>query len=448
MISFSLEPRDRVATGIFTDLFHRWYRLGFEPNRCRTALERMLVEHDLGAYFDPSGVSRGDHFVTDRLLRDPCDYDTWRFGANFDGRSAACLTDGAGAGDLGQLVLAWASADPEFEGLWSDVFGSQSPPARDREVRHGVWPDRRAPELVRREHASVLLDSGQTRVLTDPQCFERSFTTDAGRYPVDPTRHVVDAICITHSHRDHFSLASIIGYCHRDTKVIVPPVDSPNLLALDMRRCCELVGLDVVAPRWGEVVRIGDIDIEILPFYGEQPTRRSRTTPAGVRNCGSCYRFNLPTFSAAVLADSGEDPEGVVYAALRGSVSRFGPIDVVLSCFAEFPEIINPGLVHYMVTQPFSLLQRTYDERARGGSQESITFGASGVAQVCRAAQASTLLPYAHGFAGVGTAPLHERQHLARVAEALGTGDVATRLGSWLPGDRFVPSRLQRTSVR
>jgi len=440
MISFSFAPRCRVSHWVFAELFRRWHRVGFEPERCRVELERLVEDHDLGAYFDPSGISRGDHFVTDTLLRDAYDYDTWSFGANLDGRFLQCVADGVGVGDIGQLLLAWASTDPEFEGIWAAMFDEQGPPVRGRDARHGSWPDRRGPGVTRREHASLLFDSGRTRLLTDPQCFEHSFTTNGGRYPTETGSHVVDAICITHSHDDHFSLPSIIGHCHENTKVIVPTVDSPNLLALDMRRCCELVGLEVIAPRWGDVVTIGDIDIEILPFYGEQPTRRSRTTPAGVRNWGSCYRFNLPTFSAAVLADSGEDPEGVAHEALRRSVTRFGPIDVLLSCFAEFPEMINPGLVQYMVTQPFSVLRRTHDERATGAASESITFGARGVAEACRAAQATTLLPYAHGFDGIGVAPLRESGHLASVAEVLGTGDVATRLGTWSPGDRIEPS--------
>lgn len=437
MTWYSLYPRCRFSDTLAAELYRSWHRNRFEPRRCQNDLERLAERVGLQEGFDGSAVSSGGHFATPSVLHDAYDYDAWVFRAIYDGLGVACDLDQRSVPAFGQLVLAWSSRDPDFPAMWSSVFGHRPPPGPDSNQDAGRWPEHRGPCLIRREHASIIADSGQTRVMTDPQCLTRSFTTNDGRFPAESGPGVVDAICITHSHEDHFSLPSIIRHCHEDTLVIVPPVERSNLLAADMLRCCELVGLDAIAPKWGDVVSVGDIEIEVLPFFGEQPTRTSQTTAHGVRNWGSCYRFNLPTFSAVVLADSGEDPEGVIYDALRASVARSGPADVLLSCFAEFPEKLNLGLASYMVTQPFAELKKTHDERTRGCRAESITFGPTGVAEACRAAEVQTVLPYAHGFAGLGVSPRDEARHAASVAQAISEAAVSTELRSWRPGGCF-----------
>ncbi len=436
MNTFNLHPHEFPSDGLLAVIFHHFRDVGFEPGACQAVLESIVQREGLHRFFDPAAIATGGYFATDALWFDTFDLDRWRFAATYDRRWIEVETDAEGAGDFGQLVFAWASGDPDFREMWTSVLPDLAVPApAASDVSHGHWARLDGPGIVRREHASLLIDSGTTRIIVDPQGLERTWTTDEGRYPADASALGVDAICLTHSHSDHFSLTSMIGCAREGTRVFVPPVARPNLLCPDVRRCCDIVGLDVAAPRWGEVFTVGDIEVEVLPFYGEQPTRDARTTAPGLRNWGSCFRFDTPSFSAVVLVDSGIDPEGSVFESLRRSVERKGPVDVLLSCCAAFPEVINAGLRSYLFTQPFDAIARTHASRRHGRPSPAITFGPEGVARACDAAQARSFMPYAHGFAGLGVAPQREAMEVARVEAALSDAGVSTRLVRWVPGD-------------
>lgn len=112
------------------------------------------------------------------------------------------------------------------------------------------------------------------------------------------------------------------------------------------------------------------------------------------------------------------------------SRKKRGPVDVLLSCCASFPEAINFGLPHYAFTLPFGQLQAVV-----GGPRQSITLGVDGVAAACEAAEARYFLPYAHGFRGLGEDPsspeagLSESEMLAQLRPRLG----ATSTHAWRP---------------
>lgn len=434
MTRFALRHECVPHEAFLAGIQRAWQRLGFAPGPCARLLQRASVDAGFADYFEIDAIARGEHFVNDRMLFEGHDYDSWYFRSELDGRALEREIGPEGAAFFGQLLFSWSRRHPDLEESWRAFAGDEPLPAAPRGGAHGYWP-RHGPGITRREHASVLLDSGSARIVTDPQALQSSWTTDEGRYPDDVDGLSVDAVFVSHSHTDHFSLPSIIGCCREGTKTVVPHVERSNLLSFDQRRVCEIVGLDVDDPSWGSIVSVGDIDVEVLPFYGEQPTYRDVTTPAGVRNWGNCLRFQVAGMSAVLLVDSGEDPHGVVYEALRRSVARFGPVDVLLACCATFPEVLNQGLPSYMFTQPFETIVRTHRERVGGGRSPSITFGPRGVAEACRAAGARWFLPYAHGFAGLGSVPRSEHGDLLAVERALRELDVPTRVVDWRPGD-------------
>ncbi|MEM6994415.1 MAG: MBL fold metallo-hydrolase [Myxococcota bacterium] len=419
------------SSALLATLFAQLVDCEFEPAASRAILQRAAARHGLEDCFDLDALQHGGHFARDRLLFGASDLQRWAFTAQTDETWVRCETDAAGAEQLGQLIYAWARGEEEFVTAWRDAFPDTPVPGFEPPRDVARWPRAEGPCIVRREHASLLIDSGTTRVLLDPQGLESGWTTNDGRYPAEDGPLAADAICLTHSHSDHFALASMIAHCREDTRVIVPRVERANLLCPDVRRAAQIVGLDVEDPPWGEVVTVGDISIEVLPFYGEQPTRSLRTTPAGVRNWGNCYRFQTPTFSAIALVDSGVDPSGSVHASLRRSVERFGPTDVVLSCCAGFPEIINAGLRNYIFTQPFALLRQTHLARKHGAARLPITFGPSGVARACESAAATYFAPYAHGFEGLGVHPRDERWMVEHLEPQL----QGTAMLRWAPGD-------------
>ena len=73
---------------------------------------------------------------------------------------------------------------------------------------------------------------------------------------------------VTHGHLDHWHVPTILRHGgDGSVPVIVPRIPVASLLAQDeAQQSLRDVGRTVLAPGWGETVRIGDIEIDILPF--------------------------------------------------------------------------------------------------------------------------------------------------------------------------------------
>jgi L-ascorbate metabolism protein UlaG (beta-lactamase superfamily) len=306
------------------------------------------------------------------------------------------------------------------------------------------WPAATQPGIYRREHASVVIRSATTSILVDPLCWIRRGASR--EVPIDRNERY-DAVMITHGHGDHWHVASLLHHIDDDSSLIIAPhVPEASILAPDVfGSSLRSLGVRAETPEWGSILTVGDVVIEVLPFYGEQPTCDAPGPPINVRNWGNCYRFNTPQFSGVLLVDAGRDPMGDVCTPLRASVERFGPIDVVLSCLRTFDSPFFGGLETYWSTIPFEQLELLY-QQLRAGTLSSTTAGPEGIAAACAAARARFFLPYAHGFQGIGT-PIadvgwnrgdpSEDTMLARLRAALRRGKHAdTQVIDWSPGDR------------
>ena len=270
-------------------------------------------------------------------------------------------------------------------------------------------------------------------MITDPQGGTQAFTSR--NYPTTPRPLAADGVLITHLHEDHWAPASILLASRADTRVIVPRVPRPSLLTqtepVTLLTAC---GVDVVALPWWQSTMIGDIRIDALPFYGEQPTRTADLVPRELRNWGSCYRVETPEFSVLVLADSGVDPAGSMIPVIERITAGRGPVDCVASCALPFAEGVNPGLPEFALVLPFEFLATAFATPAR----PSITAGPRGVADACVAARARWYLPYAHGFDGLVCSS--KDAIVDDVASALAARRAATSVVRWNPGDVFSPA--------
>jgi L-ascorbate metabolism protein UlaG (beta-lactamase superfamily) len=177
-------------------------------------------------------------------------------------------------------------------------------------------------------HNTTLVRDGGASVLVDPY-FRPMSALDLPQYPPMHARDLgpVDAVCITHSHGDHFHLGSLLTL-PRDTRVFVPPVERESLFSTDCAARLEQLGFThVEAPGWHSSRRVGGLTVHALPFYGEQPTA-GRGVYEGLFNEGSTWLVRGPATSAAFFADSGDDARGsmrdVCALARRG-----GPVDVL-----------------------------------------------------------------------------------------------------------------------
>ncbi|HET9713225.1 MAG TPA: MBL fold metallo-hydrolase [Pyrinomonadaceae bacterium] len=180
-------------------------------------------------------------------------------------------------------------------------------------------------------HNTALIRSPEASVIIDP-----FFCAAGEQYPssYQPlTIHdfgKIDAILITHSHPDHFDPASLLQFSTA-TRIIVPDISRETILAVDMAaRLNELGFTNCERLAWDQSVRILDLELHALPFYGEQPTNLGVLHPE-IRNYGNTYVVRTPRYSAAFVADSGRDAAGDVKDVAKEWHRRFGPIDVLFA---------------------------------------------------------------------------------------------------------------------
>jgi len=501
----AIEPyRDRERSLAFVvPLIIDWVRLEMDPKACRRSLENMIEHFDLPrALFRPEGIEEGGMFVTDDYVFPTPDHE-WELSLRIPttepqpqpSEPEAIVHSMFGPffseADIRKVVgLVHRSApwvDPTIkivETLNGDTFVDERvrfkpahaadveslfrvaahtkdatafraachalrPGVVDRmlELRSGPpeerWPEIDAPGIYRREHASLVIRSKTTTLLVDPICFWRQYH-HLWRAPTNFGVDAFDGILITHGHADHYNIPSILYYAQgKDTPVVVPRVPRVNGMSpVDMQRALAMFGQSAIAPQWHSTLRIGDIAVDILPFYGEQPTRDAPGSNPAVRNWGNCYRVTTPEFSALILADSGTYPAGTMSDVLKASVRRRGPADALLCSLPRFLSPFFLGLDDYYTYLPFSRLQELF-QLLLDGTLPSVTPGAEGAVASCEAACARYYLPYGNGFRGVGEPVLDvsgdgqpsEAALLDEMRASLSRRGVATDPLPWNTGD-------------
>ncbi len=96
----------------------------------------------------------------------------------------------------------------------------------------------------------------------------------------------------------------------RETRFFVPPVERESLFSTDCALRLRQLGFEhVEALDWWSERTVGDVTVQALPFFGEQPTASEGVYPA-LRNIGSTWRVETPRESYAFFADSGDDARG------------------------------------------------------------------------------------------------------------------------------------------
>lgn len=443
----------RVGSLPFGELLRDMLQAGLAPQATRAALERVNARLEV-PLLRPQGVEDGGFLVEEQVLF-PQEFTWWVLFQDSRERLTTSLAPedvpavahllrvASHAQDLGQIRAAW----PFEETAWVERLVAPAPSGPS-------WPEPQGPGIYRREHASLLVRSRTSGLLLDPIALQRRLPNMRG-VPANLRPEAVEAVAITHSHVDHWHLPSLLAHLARpEVPVLVPPVSRPNLLTFhDFAATLRTAGQAARAPAWGETVKVGDMEVDILPFYGEQPTREGPRLREGLRNWGSCYRLNTEDFSCAVLVDTGEDPEGNMVEVLAESCQRRGPVDVLLCCQREFLSPFFGGLAHYWAALPYAQLRALYQQHLEGRLRTA-TAGPAGAVELCAASQARYFLAYANGYEGLGQ-PItdtgwgegepSEAECNARMREALEHRGLSTQVLEWCPGD---VARLERGQLR
>ena len=427
-----------------------WFELqsavasGMEPEQLARLFEDRARSFPPGV-LRPEGARDGGYLVGEDVLfpRPSTDYDFSIHVADRPLIHHVFAPEHAPA--LADLLRSCDMQDPN-EALASWPFDDVPPPSDlvRRPGEHRVFPLPDAPGIYRREHASLLVRSRTTGILLDPLALRRGLP-HLESAPVPLGADYVQAVAITHSHSDHWHLPSLFAATpNAGVPVIVPNVPRTSLLCIvDFERVLHECDQAVRKSGWGTSFEIGDITVECLPFYGEQPTRDGPPLRDGLRSWGNCYRFDTEDFSCLVLVDGGDDPMGSIVEVARESRRRRGRVNVVLACQREFASPFFAGLEYFWAALPYARLRELQKAHARGALPLT-TGGARGAALACAAADARFFMPYANGYAGPGQVITDigwgggrqsEAECNASMRAELHRRGAPTLVHDWCPGD-------------
>ncbi len=449
-LSFHLQPQNTDVDSLLRPVFSLFFELGFDNKKCQHALGAFLEKGTVDSkYFNLDQISKGGCFSNNELLI-----------GNYDIYEKYYLFVGYNYGkDYWTDYLTVNQAKEYFDTIdnfmmrlrcddknsWKEAGKSILDNAileslASEKINSSVWPEPNVPGIYRREHASLLIKSDKTLLISDPQSLSGSWTTNNSVYPFDRGNLCADVICITHGHHDHWHLPSVIASSKTEHTEVIVPITSTNLLSTinPKKMIQELTRLHVLETPWWHKHVVGDIEITTLPFYGEQPTVEIPIVDKRVRNWGNTYRFSVNGRSIVLLSDSGIDPEGSMLDVLQKSVIEDGPIDFLIGCCSEFPEIINPGIPEMLFALKFDDIRQEYLKRDSIQKINSVTLGIDGVVKACQISQAKYFLPYAHGFSGlfkVETQNINEKYILQILSNKLKESGVKTKIIDWIPGD-------------
>jgi len=322
-------------------------------------------------------------------------------------------------------------AQPELTHFLASTSGLVSTP---RSPRRGNESG-----IFRMQHAGLLYQSETTRILVDPHFHSTYAPRMSTVFGAAEFCDEVDAVLISHSHSDHFSLSSLL-FLPRDTLFIVPDVPHASLLCPDMAEQLRQLGFtNVKTPEWyDDAITVGDIEVFALPFYGEQPLASTVWSDVRARNWGNTYYLRTPAFTSLVLIDSGNDPHGNMLQVAEYVRSNLGPVDYLLSSLGEFhvgasgPRYIVPSGAYFLT------LSRAQIQNFASLRGESLTLGPRGVAECCRACDARYFLPYAHWWGEPYAKTGQEQSLLPLLARALRAEGNTTTMVPWHIGERVV----------
>jgi len=329
-----------------------------------------------------------------------------------------------------------------FDNLWErGIFTDKPQSSRD-------FAPLSTPGVFRLQHSSLLYTSKTTGILVDPHLHSTyemwsELPDNIGRADLEGK---VNAILISHYHLDHWDLSTLMMF-PPETPIVVPKVPRMSILSNNMQEgLCQAGFENVIAVDWySEPLRIGDIEIHVLPFYGEQPLLDEQPKHPDLRSWGNTYLLRTEFYSSWFLIDSGNDIMGRMAEVADYVQQKFGNVDILLSNLGEFRTVdpFNLGAGNYWLS-----LSTEQMKRFPAMSDNLLTLGTKGVAEIAKIIKARYFLPYAHWWNNLGACGENEELDIMQLARAMQDNECTTEIVPWKIGDGFVTDPTGALVVR
>ncbi|MTF40713.1 MBL fold metallo-hydrolase [Cyanobacterium aponinum] len=303
----------------------------------------------------------------------------------------------------------------------------------------------KTPGVFRLQHAALLYRTKTTGILVDPHLHSNygipNLKKDISRAMLGDN---VDAILISHPHYDHWHYPTLMMF-PPEIPIIAPKVPRGSIMCEDMKARLESLGFtNVMAVDWyAEPILVGDIEINVLPFYGEQPLVPEFNQPKhpDLRNWGNTYLINTEYYKSWFLIDSGDDDMGTMAEVAEYVKEKFGTLDHVLSNFQPLSyNSIGTDLSGWGIDIVANLLSnpQIFSVTNKKEGEHIALLGPQGVAKICSIVGAKYCLPYADSWAELGESGIHDATLIKDVKEELHNLDCLTQVIPWKIGDQFV----------
>ncbi|MDJ0841517.1 MAG: MBL fold metallo-hydrolase [Acidobacteriota bacterium] len=157
--------------------------------------------------------------------------------------------------------------DPEERAYFESFFTEETPQAKGRD-RQTI--DGKGIRVKYFGHATLLIESPNCSIMTDPVVSYKISDTTVSRYTYEDLPEVIDYVVLTHNHQDHILFETLIPLRHKIKNIIVPKSNGGTLQDPSIKLVLESTGFkNVIEMEELESIDVPDGQITGLPFFGE-----------------------------------------------------------------------------------------------------------------------------------------------------------------------------------
>lgn len=212
-------------------------------------------------------------------------------------------------------IEAWIPDDPRERDTFFGLFSDEPPQFRGRD-RTTLGDQMRVKYFG---HATLLIESVDVSILTDPVISYEVFDKSVPRYTYADLPEFIDYVVITHAHQDHLMFETLLQLRHKIGHIVVPRDNGGFLQDPSPRLMLEYTGFkNIIELDEMESLNIPGGTITGLPFFGEHGDLHIRAKLG--------YHVRLGERTMALVADS-NNLEPRIYEEVR---RHLGPVE---KCF-------------------------------------------------------------------------------------------------------------------